>query len=508
MKKLFISALAFLMGASAFAQDKSLTAMFNYSTHYLPDKQQSYVETYLTFDAWTMQFVKGDDGMYHAAAEITLVAKLGDSITYAKKYTLNSPALKDSTATDFNFVDLQRFSAKNGIYTLELSVKDVHSTHEPYFMQQRIIVYYDDNKPSMAVPQLVASFKKTVSDNSFSRYGYDMEPYISDFIPENINQLNFYDEIYNIQKEIGSQPFLVVAYIEDKATGRKVNNIQYAKRQTSSQLVPVIASLDISNLPSGNYNLVVAAHNKDNQTLLYQKTSFFRSNPSVKATDDVSPYATTFAALITDEKEMDEYLKALYPISTAQEAHVVSDLVKHSNLEEKQAFLYHFWSDRYQLKAEDKWREYKQRIEFVKQNYSYPRTPGYLTDRGRVYLQYGAPDYVRDEKNFVSMRGFNSKPNMTSVSGDTLRTNISSYDASNGQIFYLPYQLWRYNKLERDEANRVFIFWDEFRNGFYKLLISNARGELQDPFWERRLSQQQLGENIVGEVGKQFQRGY
>ena len=64
MKKLFISALAFLMGASAFAQDKSLTAMFNYSTHYLPDKQQSYVETYLTFDAWTMQFAKGDDGQH------------------------------------------------------------------------------------------------------------------------------------------------------------------------------------------------------------------------------------------------------------------------------------------------------------------------------------------------------------------------------------------------------------------------------------------------------------
>ena len=86
----------------------------------------------------------------------------------------------------------------------------------------------------------------------------------------------------------------------------------------------IIPSLDISNLPSGNYNLVVAAHNKDNQTLLYQKTSFFRSNPSVKATDEVSPYSTTFAALINDEEELNGYLKALYPIATAQEAHVES----------------------------------------------------------------------------------------------------------------------------------------------------------------------------------------
>ena len=106
------------------------------------------------------------------------------------------------------------------------------------------------------------------------------------------------------------------------------------------------------------------------------------------------------------------------------------------------------------------------------------------------------------------MKNFGSKPNTTSVTGEILRTNITSYDANNGQIFYLPYQLWRYNKLDRDEANRVFIFWDEFRNGFYRLLISNARGELQDPMWERRLSQQQLGEDVVGEVGEQFKRGY
>jgi hypothetical protein len=77
-----------------------------------------------------------------------------------------------------------------------------------------------------------------------------------------------------------------------------------------------------------------------------------------------------------------------------------------------------------------------------------------------------------------------------------------------GHIYYLPYQLWRYNKLPTDDADRVFLFWDEHRSGFYTLLVSNARGEVQDPLWERRLCRQQIGENVVGEVGEQFRRGY
>ena len=112
--------------------------------------------------------------------------------------------------------------------------------------------------------------------------------------------------------------------------------------------------------------------------------------------------------------------------------------------------------------------------------------PGYKTDRGRVYLQYGPPDFIRDEKNFVSAMKLGTQ----------------------GHIYYLPYQLWRYNKLETDDQNRCFIFWDEFRNGAYMLLNSNARGEVRDPLWERRLCGQQLEEGMVGEVGEQFDRGY
>ena len=138
------------------------------------------------------------------------------------------------------------------------------------------------------------------------------------------------------------------------------------------------------------------------------------------------------------------------------------------------------------LNPEGKWLEYQKLLQYVDEHFSYPKTPGYMTDRGRVYLQYGPPSFVRSEKNFVGA------------------LNLNAF----GTVHYLPYELWRYDLLPNDSPNRVFLFWDEFRSGFYKLLNSNARGEIITPNWERVLSQNQLEENVQGEVGTQFERGF
>ena len=186
--------------------------------------------------------------------------------------------------------------------------------------------------------------------------------------------------------------------------------------------------------------------------------------------------------------------------------------MKHPGLEEKQAFLYRFWQRRSAMNPEGEWLKYKERIDYVQAHFSYPRTRGIQTDRGRVYLQYGPPDFIRDEKNYVSANriGSNNEQAPTLLQlGNTQASEPKVYNGtSQGHVFYLPYQLWRYNKLDTDDPNRVFLFWDEHRSGYYTLLNSNARGEVQDPGWERRLCRQQLAEGVVGEVGEQFNRGY
>jgi GWxTD domain-containing protein len=306
-----------------------------------------------------------------------------------------------------------------------------------------------------------------------------------------------------------------MAYVEQQETGTRFEGQRSMARKYSSARVPVYGSIDIADLPSGNYNLVVEQRNSDNQLLLYKKLPFFRSNPGVKG-KEISDFAATFVGAYNDEQQLDIYLEALYPIASDYEKSVSRDLIRRPGIEAKQAFLYRFWQDRYPLSAESEWLKYKERIDYVQAAFSYPHNPGIRTDRGRVYLQYGPPDFVRDEKNFVSTNKVGMShtnvgaldPNNTSAQGIARLNSDNTADESQGHVYYLPYQIWRYNKLPADDPNRVFLFWDEHRSGIYTLLNSNARGEVQEVGWERRLCRQQINEGVVGEVGEQFNRGY
>ena len=502
MKRLISLMMAVALSISVFAEGKQLSAMFGYATFYLPTENKPYVETYMSFDAWNLNFVKAENG-YRSTVEIVMVVKSGDSAVYAKKYDLNSPIVSGENETNFNFLDLQRFYLNNGIYNLELTIKDKNSENAAIVVNEQLVVFYENKKPAISTIQLMSDIKPTNGENIFSRNGYDMQPYISDFVPEQIHQLNFYYEIYNIEKEIGFQPFLTYAYIEDAQTGRRAGEIQRMDKRKHARNVPVFNSLDISQLPSGNYNLVVEVHNKTNDNLMYKKVNFYRSNPSIVNQIEENEVSTTFAGQITDENALNYYMKALYPIASPREQSIIDYLVERPALKEKQQFFYTFWKSRDELDPKSKWDTYFGWLQYVDANFGFSNIPGYLTDRGRVYLQYGPPDFIRDEKNFVSIRNIGS-----GVYDQAKFEYSNSSKPAHGQIHYLPYQLWRYNRLETDDPTRCFLFWDEFRVGNYKLLNSNARGETRDPLWERRLSQQQLEEGLVGEVGKQFQRGF
>ena len=80
---------------------------------------------------------------------------------------------------------------------------------------------------------------------------------------------------------------------------------------------------------------------------------------------------------------------------------------------------------------------------------------GFETDRGRVYLQYGAP------------------------------ANIVRKEYSPTEY---PYEIWRYNKIGAF-SNKRFVFYNpDLVNKAYRLLHSDMVGELKNPSWPRELS--------------------
>lgn len=512
MKKIFhFVIMAVMMTAAvsgAYAQNKQLTAVFSYGTFY-QSGTGSYVETYLSFDAWNLNFVKSGDA-YQAKVEVIITVSKGDSLELVKKYDLNSPRIASPDLDHFNFLDMQRFLVPNGIHDLRIQLRDLNSSNEATIVEQQLALYYNDRRPALSSLMMVASIKPTEKENILSRGGYDIEPYVNDFLPEQVKEIDYFYELYNINSETRDENIYGVAHIEMQETGRVLESTEVIQRLDNASVIPVFGSIDISALPSGNYNLAVEIRNKHNDLLLFKKLPFFRSNPSASQIAASTPTSMTFAANLTNEQELDNYIEALAPIANEAERRDIYNIIHRPGIEEKQTFMYQFWTRRDPLNAEGAWREYKERVDYVNKNFSWPKTKGIQTDRGRVYLQYGPPDYVRDEKNFVSTRHIGGGVNINQSSDVSERAvGLQPPTVSKqGQIFYLPYQLWRYNHIPGDDQNRCFIFWDEFRSGFYKLLHSNAKGEVRDTLWERRLSGGQLPEEMVGEVGEQFNRGH
>ena len=60
MKKITFILLSLLLMQGAMAAEKNLSALFGYSVFYLPESGKPYVETYLNFNAWTLNLVQDE----------------------------------------------------------------------------------------------------------------------------------------------------------------------------------------------------------------------------------------------------------------------------------------------------------------------------------------------------------------------------------------------------------------------------------------------------------------
>ena len=147
-------------------------------------------------------------------------------------------------------------------------------------------------------------------------------------------------------------------------------------------------------------------------------------------------------------------LKMLIPIATPAEKVSISDFLKKPNELYQRYFIYNFWVSRSKEQAEKLWNEYAEKVKFVNRSFGSSMLPGYETDRGVVYLKYGAP---------------------------TERIVVNNEEGAH------PYEIWQYNVLPQ-HGNGLFLF---YRPGFmandYKILHTTVNGEIRNRGWRRSL---------------------
>ncbi len=427
-----------------------------------------FVQVYTAVAGPSIYFVEEGENRFQGEIMISLrLSELveGDTLTVeSDSYSLKLPTermLPDTTMQSRlkgTLLNVQQRRLDPGTYLLEVSAVD---NHAPTPVEVRAINEFTMEK--LGASEFAFSDVKWVAGKIPREdrriWGRDdLIPLVTNNTFFNEDTLEFYQEIYNAG-----------AVFEDKFYIRSViyqgnNRLYNYETQATPREVRDLGinafkkAIYIGNLSSNIYHLQVELLNARNRPVKIFRKKFYVYNSRREAEFEQSvaisnPDTDMFNQY--SEEELDHYIRTLTYRATTQEQNFINAL---ANYQQKKNYLYSFFSRRLDMNpgqtVQSMWNGHLAMVNYANQRFKATGVQGWQTDRGRVWLTYGAP------------------------------SDVERYPYESGLV---PYEVWRYNRLE-SQTNVVFIFADADRaTGGYPLLHSTRYGEVNNPRWQEQL---------------------
>ncbi|RLD86934.1 MAG: hypothetical protein DRJ09_11120 [Bacteroidetes bacterium] len=430
-----------------------LRAYFSYANFDIP-YAKPYIETYLTVDGSSVQYVQSENEKWYGKLDIQVVFSKNDSIVNFNKYQLTSPPLDDTALTPLNFLDIQRYILSEGTYFMKLTIKDDNSDKEPFVSTSEITIGFPNDSISISDIELIADYKQTEKKSILSKNGYSILPYVFNYYPESVRKLSFYAEIYHPDTLSNNTPYVLYSYIRPYEIDKKLDKYFQVNRKNPRMVSPLLKSFNISELPSGNYLLVLEARNKDNDLIASKELFFQRYNPTVQFNlNTLLAYNpdNTFAGHISNKDTLVQYIKYTIPVSTDFERKYAESQLASPDLATLQKYFLNFWVTRNKENPEKAWIDYKHLVDYANKKFKTVSLDGYETDRGRVFLKYGQPNVVSENYN-----------------------EPAAY----------PYEIWHYYELQGQHDKKFVFYTRDIVTNDFQLIHSDAVGELRNYQWQ------------------------
>lgn len=446
------------LGSSA-----QITAYFSSNVFNTP-QNEPFLETYVTLNGNSLAAGQINSHLENSVTMLFTLRK-DSTILKANKYRLTGPAF-DTIVNPPVFIDQQRYQVPNGTYTLQLSISDNYAPDtKPLVFTKTVNIHYTGQSIECSEIQALESYKKSLAENKLSKSGYDLIPYSVNYYPESSNNLAFYFETYHLDKLLGpNKPFVYAYYLESAdRPGVALTSFGSFRKMTANSVNPLLGRLDISQLVTGNYNLVIDLKDENNELKLQRKYYFQRLNRSVDiiaiSNNAENRTLTQYFGQCNNLDTLKMFVECLWPIAgTVDKERIINQSLKKDATLMKN-FIVDFWERRAADTANplNMWARYYRQVQQAMVLFKCGKQPGYYTDRGRVFLQYGPP----------SQRSVQLMENNTFPYEVWLYYRTS--DAVNGQFF----------------SNRRFVFVNKMLgDDCYMLIHSDMRGEINNPRWQ------------------------
>src|SRR5690606_21097811 len=151
------------------------------------------------------------------------------------------------------------------------------------------------------------------------------------------------------------------------------------------------------------------------------------------------------AAQYTDRDQLYKLIEAHMQIAEGLDRITINNQLREADLQMLQSFLYTFWYRKDKVNPEAAWRAYEKQLKEVDVAFGNGKKPGWKTDRGRVYLQYGPPN-----------------------------TRAIRHNETN----YFPFEIWHYYETNNGLHDRRFLFYSTDLSMDMELLHSDVPNEV------------------------------
>ncbi len=416
-------------------------------------------EFYYSFDELSLKYKNSDKGLL---GELFIHVAIYSNIKLEqeKKWIVSHILDNSDSESAKTMVGQKDFILQPGQYKINVFIQDVNDSTTTLELNYELIIrsQHKDkiNLSSLQIAQHILPEDNTQNsgtfqwNESFKKNGYFVVPVPSLIFIAERQKLNSYIEIYNPDK-LNKQDFNIKYYLVDSYHIERDRKFKTLK--SDSNFIFDINEMDISALETGTYYLrtiVVYPYDEPVDSFSVEKKFYIINSTIVEQSKEQFYESAIFErsefASLTDEQTAIEIAK-IKPIASYQE---IEQFDKLTTSEAKKRLLYRFWTNRdtdTNTVFNEELFKYRELIKFADRFFSYSKTRGWQTDRGRVLMKYGMPS-EREQHPFF---------------GETS-----------------PYESWFYTDIQ---GGIYFHFVDMTGLGRYDLVHSTAQNEIQFEDW-------------------------
>ncbi len=437
----------------------------------------------------TLHFKKNNKEEYYAELMCMIRISTDTGVIKEDLFTIKTPAKKNAEELRAQLIMDQYYYpiALSGTYMVDVALMEPNYKEEVIdYQNTHTLNLSDTSTVALSDIRLLDSSFMSKEKNVFTQEGIFDLPLNSNFLNETKQQIHFWFQIAALKQQLPLPVLVANAFISFKPFDKEVPGLNISDTLALNGKAAIETfrkSIPTNCLPSGNYYLNVVLKMKD--SIWSKKTSFFQlynpnpikkqsSDSSIKKEVDTSSKSAYNQILDLTNTFVGKYnasqvraiLKMLLLICDATEAGSIYGFLKKPDELYSKYFIYNFWEKRNKANPEEAWKAYADKIKEVNKLFRGSGIPGYETDRGRIYIQYGKPN----DRIIV-----------------------------NNETGALPYEIWQYYFSEKQGREGLFLFYKPGKSlGDYQLLHSTFMTEKRNPNWRSLLySNSIMGNNTA-----------